>query len=452
MNVLVISSNTLPAAPSGPAYVAGALRQAGHAVEVCDSLGVTDLRQLISARLRRFHPEVVGISIRLVHGDVQDPASAFGTRYLDLRPRVKEIVEAVRRSSSARIVLGGPGFNYYAHDWLAYLDLEYGIRGEGEVAFPLFLQALAGGGDPGAVPGCITRRGGQFRCVPPRGVEDLDRQGLPAYDLFDWPDYAGHKVLPALFTKRGCASGCTYCPYGKLEGKRYRLKSPERVLAEVRHTLNHAAGGRIMFCDNNFNVPLRHAEELCRAFRAQAPDFQWGTGDLKPVGIDEGFCRLLKDSGCFYANLSIESASDTVLRRMKRGYTARQVHESLSALRRSGIAFGASLLFGAPGETPDTVAETLAVLQEFEIPLGVWATIGIYLWTDYQDITAEARQEGRLEEGSSLFDGPVYLSAGLPPGCVQELTQALRAKPGYTAQVNHPGKLLSPAPGGPGLT
>jgi radical SAM superfamily enzyme YgiQ (UPF0313 family) len=442
MKVLIISSNTLPAAPSGPAYVAGALRQAGHAVEAYESLWAADLRQEISARLRCFQPEVVGISIRLVHGDVQDPTSAFGTRYLDLRPRVKEIVEAVRQNSAARIVLGGPGFNYYARDWLEYLDLEDGIRGEGEVAFPLFLQALAEGGDAGAVPGCITRQGGQFRCVPPRRIGDLDRQGLPAYDLFDWPEYARHEVLPAIFTKRGCAFGCTFCPYGKLEGKRYRLKSPERVLAEVRHTLSHAPGRRIMFCDNNFNVPRRHAEALCRAFHVHSPDFQWGTGDLQPVGIDEEFCRLLKDSGCFYVNLSIESASDTVLRRMKRGYTARQVRESLEALRRSGIAFGASLLFGAPGETPDTVAETLALLREFEIPLGVWATIGIYLWTDYQDITAEARQEGMLEKGSSLFDGPVYLSAQLPPGYVRELTQALREKPGYTVQVNHPGKLL----------
>jgi radical SAM superfamily enzyme YgiQ (UPF0313 family) len=191
-----------------------------------------------------------------------------------------------------------------------------------------------------------------------------------------------------------------------------------------------------MFCDNSFNVPRRHAEALCRAFIASSLDFEWGTGDLKPVGIDEDFCRLMQDSGCFYANLSIESASDSMLKRMKRGYTSRQVRAALEALCRSGLPSGASLMFGAPGETPETVAETLSVLADYPLPLGVWVTIGVYLWTELQDVVAEARREGQLAENEALFDGPVYLSPGLPPGYLPELVSCLREKPGYTVQVN----------------
>jgi radical SAM superfamily enzyme YgiQ (UPF0313 family) len=373
-----------------------------------------------------------------VLGDVQDAAAPLGTRHLDLRPRVKEIVNIVRQHSSALIVLGGPGFNYYAADWLAYLGVDYGLRGESEESFPLFLKQLAGGGDMGATPGVVFRKNGGIEVAAPCRVEDLNSAALPAYDLFDLEKYAEQNITPAIFTKRGCAFACTFCPYSKLEGKRYRLKSPERVLAEIRHILTHTSNRQIMFCDNSFNVPHWHAAALCRAFMAEHLDFSWGTGDLKPIGITADFCRLIENSGCFYVNLAFESASATMLQRMQRGYTVRQVRESLDALSRSKIPFGASVLLGAPGETPETIAETLAVLNDYSIPGGVWVTIGVYLWTEYQDIVAEARQTGLLRDDKELFSGAVYLSPDLPRSYLKELPEMLRARPGYTVQFNKP--------------
>ncbi|HVN55388.1 MAG TPA: radical SAM protein [Anaerolineaceae bacterium] len=438
MKVLVISSNTLPASPSGPAYVAGALRRAGHEVEVYESLFATDLRAELTGKLKAFQPDVAGVSIRLVFGDSQDPAAPLGTRHADLRPRVKEIVDVIRQQSRALIVLGGPGFNYYARDWLNYLDLTYGIRGEGEVSFPLFLQRLSeGGGDPGQVPGLVTYKDGSYHDAPPSRVDDLDATALPAYDLFDLEQYAARGVTPAIFTKRGCAFRCTFCPYAKLEGSRYRLKSPQRVLAEIGGILPHTSARRAMIVDNSFNVPHRHAVSLLEAFSVSQMDFAWGTGDLKPVGVTPDFCRRLEDSRCFYTCLAFESASDTMLQRLGRGYTVRQVRAALDALSRSAIPFSGSVMFGAPGETPETVAETLAVVRDYNFPNGVWFTIGVYLWTGYQDIVAELIQAGQLDQ-RELFTGAVYLSPGLPYSYLADLVADLRAHPGYAVQVNKP--------------
>jgi radical SAM superfamily enzyme YgiQ (UPF0313 family) len=210
------------------------------------------------------------------------------------------------------------------------------------------------------------------------------------------------------------------------------------VLAEIRYIQQHTSSRRIAFCDNSFNAPRQHAEALCRAFVAEQLDFSWGTGDLKPIGVTDDFCRLLEDSGCFYVNLAIESASETVLQRMKRGYKVRQVRESLETLSRSKIPFGASVLFGAPGETPETITETLNVLKDYDIPEGVWVTLGVYLWTEYQDIVAEVRQAGLLRDDKELFSGAVYLSPDLPRPYLEELLVALRAKPGYQVQFNKP--------------
>jgi len=438
MKVLIVSSNTLPASPSGPVYLAGAVRRAGHEVQIYERLFAGDLAAELTARLQDFQPEVVGVSIRLVFGDELDPEAPLGTRHTDLRPYVKEIVDVIRLSSSARIVLGGPGFNYYARDWLEYLDLEYGLRGEGEEAFPLFLQRLADGGDIHSIPGCVFRKDNGFYSVAPLPVQDLDSQALPAYDLLDWQLYAGRKITPAIQPKRGCAFSCTYCPYSKLEGKHYRLKSPQRVLAEAKAVLRATNSRKVMFCDNNFNVPRQHAEAICRELIAEKVDFQWRTGDLRPVGVTDDFCCLLEESGCCYANLSIESASVSMLRSMKRGYTVRQVREGLEALSRSKIPFSVSLMLGAPGETPETIAETLNVLDDYEIPDGVWVTIGVYLWTDYQEIVAEARRTGVLKDDKELFTGSVYLSPGLPRPYLRALPETLRARQGYSVQFNKP--------------
>lgn len=133
MKVPIISANTLPAAPSGPAYVASAALAAGHTVQVFEALFAQDLQGELEEQIARFNPDVIGISIRLVHGFVLDDNAELGTRHLDLRIRVREIVDCIKRVSDARIVLGDPGFNYYGPDWLAYLDLDYGIRGEAEM-------------------------------------------------------------------------------------------------------------------------------------------------------------------------------------------------------------------------------------------------------------------------------------------------------------------------------
>jgi radical SAM superfamily enzyme YgiQ (UPF0313 family) len=438
MKVLLISSNSLPAAPTGPVYVAGATRGAGHEVQIYDRLFASNLEVELSGVLEDFRPDVVGISIRLVFGDALDASATLGTRHTDLRPHVRQISDIVRQNSTATIVLGGPGFNYYARDWLEYLNLDYGIRSEGEEAFPLYLKRLPEGEDIYSIPGCATMKDGRYNSIEPSPVENLDKQALPAYDLLDWRPYADKNITPAIFTKRGCAFLCTYCPYSKLEGKRYRLKSPQRVIDEAHHVLQNTHTNRIMFCDNNFNAPCQHAQAICEELITRRAGFQWGTGDLRPVGVTADFCRLMEASGCFYVNLSVESASDTMLKSMTRGYTSRQVREALDVLSHSKLPFGVSLMLGAPGETPGTIAESLHVLDEYHIPNGVWVTIGVYLWTDLQDVVAQARREGVLKDDHQLFCGAVYLSPGLPTSYLHELPEMLRARQGYAVQFNKP--------------
>ena len=233
--VLIVSANSLAASPTGPAYIAGAALRAGHTVEVFECLFTQDVSAELRAHIRRFQPDVVGVSIRLVHGYIIDGTAPYNTRHLDLRADVKRVADTIRQATDVPIILGGPGFNYYARDWLEFLNLDYGIRGEADFSFPLYLARLEQGDRLSDIPGCVFRQDGQIHKVPRDRVENLDDTAFPAYELFDLERYQQHGISPGILTKRGCAFRCTYCPYRSLEGARYRLKSPSRVVAEIEH-------------------------------------------------------------------------------------------------------------------------------------------------------------------------------------------------------------------------
>ena len=127
-----------------------------------------------------------------------------------------------------------------------------------------------------------------------------------------------------------------------------------------------------------------------------------------------------------------------MLARMHRGYTAGDIQQSLACLEKSGLPFGASLMVGAPGETPQTIQETLDLLDPHTIPSGVWVTIGICLWTPRQEVLTEACRAGQLTDKRALFAGANYLSPDLPRPYMEELIESLHSKEGFSVQVNQP--------------
>jgi hypothetical protein len=125
-----------------------------------------------------------------------------------------------------------------------------------------------------------------------------------------------------------------------------------------------------------------------------------------------------------------------MLEQMQRGCTVEDIKQALTSPSRSDIPFGVSLMFGAPGETPETISETLDVIDDFDIPEGVWVTIGICLWTSLQQVLEDARADGQLDDDKALFSGATYLSPRLPKDYMIELVESLTMKENYTVQVN----------------
>jgi len=442
MKVLIVSANflsikDLPMSPSGAAYIAGAAIKAGHDVSIFDCYAVRDPNRKLKEKLDQFNPDVVGISIIVVTNDIIDKQTEFGTRYIDLRPEIKNIVNTIKQNTNAHIVLGGSGFNYFAKDWFDYLNLDYGIRGEGEYSFPLYLKRLKEGGDIYSIPGCAFKKDGNIHKVARDWIKDLDNTGYPAYDLFDLAKYKDTPFV--ILTKRGCSFHCTYCPYPSLEGTHYRLKSAKRVVNEIQHLMKISDSATIGFCDNSFNVPQKHAEAICEEIIDHRIEIKWiSANGFKPLGITKEFCRLLKASGCNYVGLSIETASEKMLSAMNKGFKIKDVRKSMDNLSNSDIPFGLSILIGAPGETPETISETLSIVDNYPQVKRIFVTIGLYLWTHYQKILDVARQEGQLKDDRELFNGAYYISPELPKEYMMDFFESLKSRKNCYFQVNKP--------------
>ncbi|MFX1500492.1 MAG: B12-binding domain-containing radical SAM protein [Promethearchaeota archaeon] len=438
MKVLIIASNFLPMIPSGAAYIAGAVLKVGYQVDVFECFFANNLLEELEEKIKSFNPDVIGISIMLVTGDIYDKESEFYTKYFDSRPKIKNIIDCIKRTTKAHIILGGPGFNYYGQNWLKYLDLDYGIRGEGENSFPLYLKELEKRGNIYKIPGSIFRINNDFKTIPRELIKNLDDTAFPAYELFNLDKFREYKIPCAILTKRRCVFNCIFCPYSSLEGKKYRLKSPKRVINEIEHVLDTKKVNLINFCDNSFNVPKRHSEDICREIIDNKISISWTSGSIKPLGITDEYCALLKKSGCKYVNLAIESASEIILKKMRRGYKVSDVENALENFSNSSIPFGISILIGNPGETPNTISETFNIIEKYPLINDIWVSIGLYLWTHHQELLDIAIKDGQHQDDAELFNGEYYISPELDKEFMKEFIESLSNRENLKFQVNIP--------------
>lgn len=417
MRVLLISANTerlnMPTLPLGLGLVATAARQAGHEVVLLDLLWEPDPRLAIRRAIEANSPELIGISVRNI--DDQD----IQARQFLLEP-VKDLVAACRAASGAPIVLGGAGYSMFPDAALAYLGADLGICGEGELSFPALLENLGQGKDPLTVPGVhVAGRG----CLSERQVaSDLD--ALPLPDDRVWlrtvPEDADLWV--PIQTRRGCALDCTYCSTAEIEGRALRARSPSSVVDYLRRVAN-AGFKRFYFVDNTFNRPVSYAMELCRRIAAERLDLAWRC-ILYPRDVPQSLVAAMADAGCAEVSLGFESGSIGVLRAMNKQFEPEEVRRISDLLAGHGIRRLGFLLLGGPGETRQSVKESLDFADSLELEmLKVTAGIRIYPRTPLASIAVE---EGMISARDDLLLPRFYLRPELRDWIFEEVARRAR--------------------------
>jgi radical SAM superfamily enzyme YgiQ (UPF0313 family) len=417
MRVLLISSNTervnMVTVPLGLGLVAAATRRAGHHVELLDLLGESDPTTAVRSAVERSRPDVVGISVRNI-----DDQTRESPRFL-LAP-VRSVVEVCHECCRAPVVLGGAGYSIFPDTALAYLGADLGVRGDGEVAFPALLECLASGNDPRDLAGVHVA--GRSCSNGARFSEDLGELAMWDETLRQVADPANSDLWIPVQSRRGCPNDCSYCSTAQIQGRRLRVRPPRDV---AEHVAGLAAAGyrRVYFVDNSFNNPEHYAFELCDELSRLATGVEWRC-ILYPHRVSENLVRTLAQAGCVEVALGFESGSPQVLREMNKRYTPADVREVSDRLRAHGIRRMGFLLLGGPGESRETVEESLALAGSLRLD-GLRATVGIRIYPG-TPLARRAMAEGVITAEDDLLAPRFYLAPGLEPWIDEHVRRVLQ--------------------------
>jgi radical SAM superfamily enzyme YgiQ (UPF0313 family) len=410
--VLLVSTNRerqpYPVVPNGPACVASALEAAGHDVRFLDLCFARDPTATARRAAREFRPDVIGVSVRNI-----DNSDAIALRHYT--PEARDVMRALREASpAASIIAGGAAFGVAPEALFRDLGVDYAVAGDGERASVALVNAICSGQPLEAFPGLVRDREGTVTFTPPG--EDADLDSLPSPSLHRWIDlarYQRHGATIPIQTKRGCVYKCVYCTYRNVEGWGYRTRDPELVADEIEELKLKAGVRHFDFVDSTFNSPPGHALQVCEAITRRKLGVQLDTTNFTPATASPELLSAMKRAGFQTLGITAESASDPVLERLEKGFTAAKVREVAERVEVYGIRTLWIFLVGGPGETPQTMEESLDFARwRLERGDAVYMTVGlrIYPGTTLHRI---AIAEGVVPPDSNLLDPTFYFSSSL---------------------------------------
>ncbi len=401
MRVLLISANTetvnMAALPLGLAGVAAATKRAGFETLLLDLMFAEDAESAVRNSVRDFRPDVIGISVRNI-----DDQNMLAPRFL--LPPVRGVVAVCRSASHAPAVLGGAGYSIFPESALDYLGADMGIQGEGEAVFPELAGRIGRGADYSDLPGlCLPGRRPNRRS----SRTSLDALPLPEPEL--WLPAAADGLWVPVQSRRGCPMDCAYCSTSSIEGRSIRRRSAAEVVRWIAR-IRGAGYRNFTFVDNTFNLPPSYAKELCRRIiEAQLGLNLWCI--VYPKWVDRELAELMKAAGCTEVSLGFESGSDGVLSGLNKRFTAAEVAEVSRVFAEAGIPRRGFLMLGAPGDTRETVEESLAFAESLRLDaLKVLPGIRIYPNTALAETAAA---EGLIAREDDLLMPAFYMAPAL---------------------------------------
>lgn len=374
MRILLINSNRMkPAiAPIGLDHIADSLIEAGHEPRLLDLCFSEDVNGDIEQTIRDFEPRLIGISVRNT-----DECYMSGAFFL---PFVKEIVDCVRKHSDAPIVMGGVGFSVMPEAVMRFCRPDFGIAGEGEEAFPRLAKALQTKSPLASIPNLLHWEKDTLRRNPTHyaAVDDFPRtRSLP-----DNARYFREGGQAGFETKRGCSMNCVYCAEPPSRGRQVRLRSPKLVVDELKALLAQGID-HFHTCDCEFNIPGDHAKAVCREIIESgiADHIRWyAYCSITP--FDDEMADLFKRAGCAGVDFGADSGNDDMLRRLGRDFRSADLANTADLCHKHGIPFMYDLLIGSPGETRETVRETIELMRTIDADcVGLSMGVRIYQGT-----------------------------------------------------------------------
>lgn len=364
MRVLLINPfyplTEMPSPPLGLAYVASAFEQAGASVRILDLVVEPYSKESLQDLLTAFQPDMVGAT---------SVTMTFDAAMSVLRD-VKELAPAITT------MMGGPHVSFYARETLSQNpELDICVLGEGEATVAEMVSQLKSGGDLSLVPGMAFRNHGEIITTDTRPPNfDVKKLPLPARHLLPLGRYRALGLAISMITSRGCPFQCIFCVGRKMSGAKVRYRDPVSVVDEMAYL--HALGFyQINIADDLFTAKKSHCFAVCEEIIARNLHVKW-TAFSRANTINRPLLAKLKQAGCIQLSFGFESANEEILKTVQKRINREQMLNAAEMCRAEGMPAQASFIYGLPGETPETIRETVAFGEKIS---ALGTTYGIHL-------------------------------------------------------------------------
>ncbi|HKD14083.1 MAG TPA: radical SAM protein, partial [Candidatus Angelobacter sp.] len=270
--------------------------------------------------------------------------------------------ELKRLHPESTVALGGPQASVVDLPTMrAYPFIDLVVRGEAEQTLPQLLDALDSGSSMVSVPGVTFRQGGEVLRTPDAPlILDLDSLPFPAFHLF--PDVRFCRHFP-MELGRGCPFACTFCSTNDFFRRRFRLKSPEHVIAEMRRVKHTYGINSFELVHDMFTVDRKRVVAFCEALLACDEKFYWGSS-ARTDCIDEELIELMASAGCRGIFFGIESGSAQMQKIIDKGLDLNESAARIQYCDKFKINTAVSLIAGFPDETMDDLQDTAAFFMD----------------------------------------------------------------------------------------
>jgi anaerobic magnesium-protoporphyrin IX monomethyl ester cyclase len=337
--------------PLGCLYLTGALEDAGFSVDfrdyqLCDADDPFDIVAFL--------------------GFLENPAAIIGLSCMaNLLPFTILAAKALKaRYPDRKIILGGVGPKAVEDAILTRFPwIDIISRGEGELTGPELLRALKQRRELSEVAAVSYRENGTARHTPDRGrVSDLEAIPFPPYDRVELARYEGYGMM----TSRGCPYRCTFCSVAPVWNNESFSRSPRNIVEEMKLLYRKAGVDLFLFQDEFFVSGKRHVMNFCRELEQSGLDIKWKAFGRVNL-TDKEMMHAMADCGCVELRFGIESGSDAILQRIKKGFTAA---ESLELIPKAIDIFprvDTFYVWGFPFETMDDFNQTLFQMISFRM-------------------------------------------------------------------------------------
>jgi len=259
------------------------------------------------------------------------------------------------RHPTTRVIVGGPHVSIMDYSALIGTHIDIVVRGEGEKP----VVRISKNESLDQILGISFRRNGSIQRTRDAPLNsDLDSLPLPAYHLLpaDYKSRVWH-----VQTSKGCPYDCSFCCEGTLNGKKVRYKSASKVLEEVVLLQDRFKAENIFFIDDTFTLQKDHAYKVCREMKKNS-SVSWDC-ETRVDRLDANMLRTLKEARCRMLYFGVESGSQKILDKNRKGIKVVDIIERCKQAKAMGFKITINMIVGLPGESHESAFESLKFVR-----------------------------------------------------------------------------------------